>query len=72
MCLRVDLKRSFNQKAKASLQEKEDTDRKTQLALACIAAIKPDMKSEEVAHKINKAYLLENPDCYADLNVDED
>ena len=39
--------------------EEEDVDRKTQLALACIAAIKPDMKSEEVAQKINQGYLLE-------------
>ena len=52
--------------------EEEDVDRKTQLALACIAAIKPDMKSEEVAQKINQGYLLENPDCYAELNFDED
>ena len=49
-----------------------DTDRKTALALACIAAIKPEMMAEDVAKRINLAFLEENPDCYATLQVDAD
>ena len=44
----------------------------TALALACIAAIKPEMMAEDVAKRINLAFLEENPDCYATLQVDAD
>ena len=49
-----------------------DQDRKTSLALACIAAIKPDLSAEDACKLINKGFIAENPDCYADLEVDED
>ncbi len=52
--------------------EEDAEDRKTTLTIACIAAIKPDMKAEEVSKTINTAFLAENPDCYATLPVDED
>jgi hypothetical protein len=45
---------------------------KTTLALACIAAIKPDLQAHAASRLINKAFLAENPDCYASLQVDED
>jgi hypothetical protein len=50
----------------------DELHRKTTLALACIAAIKPDMLAEEASKTINKAFLAENPDGYATLQVDED
>ena len=49
-----------------------DYDRKTSLSLACIAAIKPDMSAEDAAKRVNKGFIEENPDCYADLEVTED
>jgi hypothetical protein len=49
-----------------------DEDWKTKLALACIAAIKPEMSAQQASKKINQAYLLENPDCYGTLFVDQD
>lgn len=47
-------------------------DRKTLLTMHCISAIKPDLDTEAVSKAINKAYLLENPDCYANVQVDAD
>ena len=45
-------------------------DRKTDLALACIAAIKPDLTDVEAATRLNTAFIAEHPDCYAELLVD--
>ena len=50
----------------------EDIDRKTTLTLACIAAIKPALSAEDASAAVNKAFLAENPDCYATLQVDAD
>lgn len=50
----------------------DEVHRKTTLALACIAAIKPDIDAQTVSKIINTAFLRENPDCYANLQVDED
>jgi len=50
--------------------DEDGLHRKTELALACIAAIKPDMYDVEAAACINKAFIMENPDCYKDLLVD--
>ena len=52
--------------------DEKDSDRKTALAVACIAAVKPDMSTEDVSKKINIGFLEENPDCYATLQVDSD
>ena len=63
----------LHKKAKAVPEEHgPDLDRKTILAMACIAAIKPDMSAENVSKNLNAAFVAENPDCYADLQVDED
>ena len=50
----------------------DDTHRKTSLALACLSAIKPGLDTRQASKVINKAFLAENPDCYADLTVNED
>ena len=50
----------------------EDLHRKTELALACIAATKPDMTDLEASASIARAFVAENPDCYADLAVSSD
>ena len=50
----------------------QDYCRKTALAMACIAAIKPDMSSEDVSKTLNKAFVAEHPDSYASLQVDVD
>jgi hypothetical protein len=50
----------------------DEKHRKTILSMACIAAIKPDLRSEEVCNIVNKAFIAEHPDCYASLHVDED
>ena len=50
----------------------DDIDRKTNLAIECIAAIKPAMSAEDVCKAINKAFVAENPDCYATVKVDSD
>lgn len=50
----------------------EDCDRKVHLASCTIAALKPDLDSGQVARYINTAYVLENPDCYDDLYVDNE
>ena len=49
-----------------------DHCRKTALAMACIAAIKPDMSSEDDSKTLNKAFVAENPDCCPSLQVDVD
>jgi hypothetical protein len=65
---------SFLLSREKELPEGGETElhRKTTLALACIAAIKPDMLAEDASKTINQAFLAENPDCYASLHVDED
>lgn len=65
---------SFLQTEGKELPEGGETElhRKTTLALACIAAIKPDMFAEDVSKTINKAFVAEHPDCYTTLHVDED
>jgi hypothetical protein len=50
----------------------EEEHRKTTLALACVLACKPDYDAQAASKVINKAFLAENPDCYASLHVDED
>ena len=59
---------------KKSLPEEvgPDLDRKTSLALACLAAIKPDLSAEDASKTVQAAFIAENPDCYADLEVNED
>ena len=52
--------------------DEENMDRKTVLAIECIAAIQPALTAEDVCKAINVAFLAENPDCYADLKVDAD
>ena len=47
-------------------------DRKTELALALAAAIKPDFTDVQAAGCINAAFIAENPDVYSDLYVDID
>ena len=66
--------RNYSTARKKELPEEggPDQDRKTNLALACIAAIKPDMSAENAAKTLNKAFIAEHPDCYADLEVNED
>ncbi len=49
-----------------------DIHRKTELALACIAAIKPDMSGQEASKCIARAFVAENPECYSDLLVDSE
>jgi hypothetical protein len=48
-----------------------DNHRKTDLALACIAAIKPDMPGREASRCVARAFVEENPECYSDVLVDE-
>ena len=50
----------------------DEVHRKTILALACVSAIKPDIDAHEASKTTNRAFLAENPDCYASLHVDED
>ncbi len=50
--------------------DEEETHRKTDLALACIAATKPDITDTQAAACIARAFVEENPDCYATLEVD--
>ena len=52
--------------------EGDEEDRKTELALACIAAIKPELTDVEAASLINLAFVLEHADCYEDSYVDPD
>ena len=44
--------------------------RKTELALACIAAVKPDLTDVEASTLINKAFVEEHPDTYQELRID--
>ena len=46
--------------------------RKTELALAFAAAIKPDFTDVQAAGCINAALMADNPDVYSDLYVDSD
>ena len=50
--------------------ENESLHRRTDLTLACIAAIKPETTDEEAAACIARAFVAEHFDCYADLAVD--
>ena len=52
--------------------ENESLHRRTDLTLACIAAVKPETTDVEAAACIARAFVAENPDCYADLAVDAD
>lgn len=48
----------------------DDLHRRTDLILAAIAAIKPDMTDVEAAACVARCFVEENPDCYAELLVD--
>ena len=52
--------------------DEEDGNWRTELAMACIAATKPDMTDTEAAACIARGFVEEHPDCYATLQVDED
>jgi len=52
--------------------DEDGQDRKTILAIACIAAIKPDLTDVEAAHRINIAFIEEHPNYYGDLLIDPD
>ena len=52
------------------VEDEEDSDRKTLLAMACIAAIKPDITMDKAVGYLNTAFAEENPDYYHDKYVD--
>ena len=52
--------------------DKDENHRKTELAMACIAAIKPAWTSEEASEALAKAFLAEHPDIYEHIHVPAD
>ena len=44
--------------------DEDDIDRRTDLSMACIAAVKPDCTDIEAASYVAKAFVAENPDVY--------
>ena len=52
--------------------DKDENHRKTELAMACIAAIKPAWTSEEASAALAKAFLAEHPDIYEHIHVPAD
>ena len=51
--------------------DEEDLDRKTDLPMACIAAIKPDCTDIAAAASVAKAFAEEHPDVNLDPLVSE-
>ena len=51
--------------------DEDDIDQRTDLSMACIAAIKPDCTDIEAAAYVAKAFVAENPDVYLDPLVSE-
>ena len=45
-------------------------DRTTDLQLACMAAAEPGITDRDVARQLNRGFMLEHADHYADLHVD--
>lgn len=52
--------------------DEEDNSWKTELTMACLAAINPDMTDTEAAACIARGFVEEHPDCYATLQVEEE
>ena len=52
------------------VEDEADSDRKTLLAMACIAAIKPDWTEDKVIGCLSMAFAEENPDYYHEKFVD--
>ena len=52
--------------------DEEENSWKTELTMACLAAIKPDMTDTEAAACIARGFVEEHPDCYATLQVGEE
>ena len=52
--------------------DEEDNSWKTELTMACLAAINPDMTDTEAAACIARGFVEEHPDCYATLQVGEE
>ena len=53
--------------------DEDDIDRRTDLQMACIAAIKPDCTDVEAAAYVEKAFVIEHPDVNLDpLVTDQD
>ena len=52
--------------------DEEDNSWKTELTMACLVAIKPDMTDTEAAACIARGFVEEHPDCYATLQVGEE
>ena len=50
----------------------EEMHRGTVLKIACLAAVTPDLTDLQVTARLNKAFLVENPDGYKDLYVEPD
>ena len=51
--------------------DEDDIDRRTDLQMACIAAIKPDCTDVEAAAYVEKAFIIEHPDVNLDPLVSE-
>ena len=52
--------------------DEEDNSWKTELTMACLAAINPDMADTEAFVCIVCVVVLESPVCYASFHVDEE
>jgi hypothetical protein len=65
------LEKILDEKGKAAPMAKDPTiDRTTDLQMACIAAAEPGITDRDVARRLNRAFMMEHADHYADLHVD--
>jgi hypothetical protein len=47
----------------------EDVDRKTELQMACIAAVDPTLNETQATLALHNSFMIENPDTYSELMV---
>ena len=58
--------------AKVPKEDAKGHDRKVELAMACLKHVRPDIEDVDAMKLLNKGYLLENPECFGDIQIPAD
>jgi hypothetical protein len=58
--------------AEVPKEDPKGYDRKVELALACLKHVRKDIEDDDAMKILNRGYLLENPECFGDVQIPAD
>ena len=58
--------------AKVPKEDPKGYDRKVELAMACLKHVRKDIEDIDAMKILNHGYLLENPECFGDIQIPSD